>query len=190
MLRRQSRQASGPNKYAAIPRLWLFSDERNDQRLEQAIARLPKGSGIIFRHYHLENEAREERLAAIVRQARRNRHTVLIAGPPPMARRNDAAGVHGRQWSPARVTGLVHSAPVHNIREVREANMKRVQLFFLSPVHATRSHPGQRPTSRLHIVRLARLCRGPVVLLGGMNAARFRYFAKQAHGWGAIDALS
>ena len=33
--------------------VWLISDARNDAVLEAALMRLPRGSGFIFRHYHL-----------------------------------------------------------------------------------------------------------------------------------------
>ena len=46
-----------------VPNLWLLSDARNDAVLEQAIAQLPKGSGFVFRHYHLEPTERAARLA-------------------------------------------------------------------------------------------------------------------------------
>jgi len=41
-----------------IPPIWLVSDARNDGGLEQALARLPRGSGLIFRHYHLPEAQR------------------------------------------------------------------------------------------------------------------------------------
>ena len=37
----------------SLPQLWLLSDARNDAGLEQALRRLPRGSGFVLRHYHL-----------------------------------------------------------------------------------------------------------------------------------------
>ncbi|MFN5818931.1 MAG: thiamine phosphate synthase, partial [Novosphingobium sp.] len=36
-----------------LPAIWLLSDARNDAVLERALMRLPRGSGFVFRHYHL-----------------------------------------------------------------------------------------------------------------------------------------
>lgn len=61
-----------PNpKNSALPRIWLFTDERNEAVLEQAILRLPRGSGIIFRHYHLPERVRRARFATVKKLARR-----------------------------------------------------------------------------------------------------------------------
>ena len=42
----------------SLPAVWLVSDARNDSVLERALRRLPRGSGLIFRHYHLDPAAR------------------------------------------------------------------------------------------------------------------------------------
>jgi thiamine-phosphate pyrophosphorylase len=86
--------------------------------------------------------------------------------------------------------GLLHSAPVHDAREIAQANQVGADLYFLSPIFATRSHPGQRPLNPLQALRLSALCLGPVVYLGGMNRNRYRtHKSRLTHGWAAIDAL-
>ena len=74
----------------ALPDLWLVSDARNDAALERALARLPRGSGLIVRHYHLAPDARRERFDALARLARRRGHRVVLAGSAEQARRWDA----------------------------------------------------------------------------------------------------
>ena len=63
------------------------------------------------------------------------------------------------------------------------------RLVFVSPVFATRSHPGARALGPL---RAAAIARGLPVLwmaLGGMDAGRFRRLSGLGfHGWAAIDA--
>ena len=86
--------------------------------------------------------------------------------------------------------GLLHSVAVHNALEVQQANRAGADIFFLSPVFATRSHPGQPPLNLLQTGRLAALCSGAVIYLGGMNPRR--YHARKnhlTHGWAAIDAF-
>ncbi|WP_229954922.1 thiamine phosphate synthase [Parasphingorhabdus litoris] len=173
------------------PQIWLMTDKRNEAVLEQSIASLPRGSGIIFRHYHLEEGARHARFQTVRNCARRGDHILILAGPPELAHRWGADGVHGRQWKRHRTAGLLHSAPVHNPREIMAAKRAGADLLFLSPAFATRSHPGQKPLGRFQIQHLISLCNRPVILLGGMNAQRFQQQAHLgAHGWAAIDALS
>lgn len=190
MLRDQPRARSPDRSGLAPPRLWLFTDERNDACLEQAIRQLPRRSGIVFRHYHLQEAERRARFDTVRRLAQRRGHVLLLAGSPALARRWRADGVHGRLRRRSLFGGLLHSAPVHNAREIQLANRCGADLFFLSPIFSTRSHPGQRPLNAIQTRRLTALCNGGVIYLGGMNARRYR--AQENHrtlGWAAIDAL-
>ena len=49
----------------SLPDLWLISDARNDDVLEDALLAMPRGSGFIYRHYHLEDSERFERFQAL-----------------------------------------------------------------------------------------------------------------------------
>ncbi len=172
------------------PRTWLMTDKRNDAVLEQVIDKLPRGSGIIFRHYHLDAKARRARFMVVRHLARKKRHLLLLADCSELARRWGADGIHGRQWLSARNSDLIQSAPVHDRREVADASRNRADLFFLSPIFPTSSHPGAPALPPMQTRKLAALCDGPVILLGGMSAARFRQMHHVgAHGWAAIDAF-
>ncbi len=172
------------------PGMWLFTDERNDPLLERAIMRLPRRSGIVFRHYHLQEPLRRARFEQVKKLARRRGHIVFLAGTPALAKRCRADGVHGLIKRRSQLGGLLHSAPVHDAREIHRANRSSADIFFLSPVFSTRSHPGQRPLNPAQTKRLAALCNGTVIYLGGMNRQRYRMRKNhQTHGWAAIDAL-
>lgn len=174
-----------------LPKIWLMTDQRNDAVLEDAIRKLPKGSGIIFRHYHLRLEERGRRFSQILRLAKRQGHLVQLAGHPLVARKWGADGVHGRQWKRKETGGLLYSAPVHNVSQIKEAQNNGADLYFLSPAFITRSHPEAKPLNAAQLSRLSRLCTGTVILLGGMNQKRWRSSNHlNAHGWAAIDALS
>jgi thiamine-phosphate pyrophosphorylase len=67
--------------------MWLVSDARNDALLERAIARLPRGSGLIFRHYHLDEAARRQRFATLARLIRARGGRAVLAGSMTQARR-------------------------------------------------------------------------------------------------------
>jgi thiamine-phosphate pyrophosphorylase len=180
-----------PDKTAStLPRLWLFTDERNDAVLEEAIGRLPHRSGIVFRHYHLRENARRARFETVRKLARRRGHMVFLAGSPELARRWRADGVHGHIVRRSTISGLLYSAPVHDVQEIRQANRSGAAIFFLSPVFATRSHPGQHPLNPAQVRRLTALCSGSVIFLGGMNRQRYRTRKSyRTHGWAAIDAF-
>ena len=173
------------------PAVWLFTDARNDHSLERTIAALPRGCGIVFRHYHLSPKARKERFRTIKTLAQRADHILLLADSPALARQWGADGVHGRQWSRSQTMGLVHSAPVHNAREMRQAHQIGADLLFLSPAFGTRSHPGQKPLHRVQLRRLIQMAQKPVLLLGGVNKRNFgRMSDLGAQGWAAIDGLT
>ena len=154
-----------------LPRLWLITDARNDDVLDRALAGLPRGSGVVFRHYHLAPGERARRLAEIRRLCRRFGLRLEIAGlgyGPPAPRRA--------------------LATVHGLREIGRANRLGAQAVVLSPVHPTRSHPGARALGRVRFLLLARRAHAPVIALGGMTERRFR--GLPVHGWAAIDGLS
>jgi thiamine-phosphate pyrophosphorylase len=176
---------------SSLPRIWLFTDERNDAALDQAILRLPRGSGIVFRHHHLSESRRRARFETIRKLARRRGHVLMLAGSPSLARRWRADGVHGRMARRPMIGGLLRSAPVHDAAEIQQANRSGADIFFLSPIFSTRSHRGQRPLNGMQARRLARLCNGVVIYLGGMTARRYHVVRNhRTHGWAAIDALS
>ena len=78
-----------------LPDLWLLSDERNDAALEQALRRLPRGSGFIYRHYHLPPERRLARWFALLRVARARGHLAILADSALTAREWGADGIYG-----------------------------------------------------------------------------------------------
>jgi thiamine-phosphate pyrophosphorylase len=163
-----------------LPRLWLMTDERMGDGLWTALARLPAGSGVVFRHYRLAPAERQALFARVLRVARRRRLVVVRAGSQPM---RGEAGVHA-----TRGRGL-RTAPVHSRREAVRAVRCGAELLFVSPVFATRSHPGGRSLGRVRLGLLVQGLTVPVVALGGMDAAKARSLAPFGiHGWAAIDA--
>lgn len=177
-----ARQSPSP----ALPHLWLISDARNDAALERVLDRLPRGSGLIFRHYHLTEAERRARFDAIKHRARRRGHVVVLAGSPALARRLGADGAYGAPGALARGPALLRLATAHSLREIRRA--RRADAVLLSPVFATRSHPGARPLGPLRFRLLAARSPVPVIALGGMTAQRARRLRHPA--WAAIDGLS
>jgi thiamine-phosphate pyrophosphorylase len=164
-----------------LPRLWLMTDERQGEALWTTLGRLPPGSGIVFRHYGLNPDARKTVFLRLRRIAKKKRLLVLVAGAQALAGDGRYGGQKGRPGP-----GLV-GAPAHNVPEIRAAERSGADFLFLSPVYPTRSHPGAKALGRLRFALLARQTRLPVIALGGMNGRRARGLAG-AYGWAGIDA--
>lgn len=175
-----------PKRQTSLPALWLISDARNDAALEQALARMPRGSGFIFRHYHLTEGERRARFRALARSARLRGHVVVLAGGASQARQWGADGAYGAAGHLQAGAGLLRLVTVHSLRELCGAT--RADAVLLSPLFPTRSHPGGAVLGPLRALLIARNARVPVLALGGMTPARARRLP--LHGWAAIDGLS
>lgn len=172
----------------SLPALWLISDERNDAALDGALARLPRGSGFVYRHYHLPDAQRIARYAALERIARARDHLVVLADSALTALEWGADGYYGAPLALTPRRGLLAIAAVHGMREIAQANRVGAHAAMLSPVFATRSHPGAAVLGPLKFQLLARHARMPVIALGGMDqrgADRLQWPL-----WAAIDGLS
>jgi thiamine-phosphate pyrophosphorylase len=168
---------------ASLPRVWLMTDERMGDALIPAIAALPRGSGVVFRHYRLPPTERRALFYAVQSLCRKHHHLLLLADSPQLAKRWRAVGAHGR-------THGCFSAPAHNVRERIAAERRGANIVFLSPVFATMSHPGGRGIGRVGLGRMSHGSRAFVIALGGMNAKRARSLrGLNIVGWAAIDGL-
>jgi thiamine-phosphate pyrophosphorylase len=171
------------NRRQPLPAIWLISDARSDAALDRALKRLPRGSGLVFRHYHLPQAERLARLRQLQRIARARGHTVALAGSAAEARLRGAQAAYGANL--ARGAALLRLVTVHSLRELRRA--ARADAVLLSPVFPTRSHPGGKVLGPLRWKTIAAHARVPVIALGGMNARRaVRLGAKH---WAGIDAF-
>ncbi|PTQ13391.1 thiamine phosphate synthase [Sphingomonas oleivorans] len=166
-----------------------MTDERLGDGLWQALARLPRGSGVVFRHHATPAGERRRLFDAIRRMSRARGLLLLLAGPPALAAAWGADGTHGR-YGARRAGRQIRSVPVHDGREMTVARRIGADLVFVSPLHATRSHPGAAPLGRSRFGLLARYAPCPVVALGGMTRRRAgEARALGAYGWAAIDGL-
>ncbi len=177
---------------ATLPPVWLFTDERvATPALLAAARRLPRGSGIIFRHYETPEAERRALFAALKRIARRRTLRLLLAGSDRQAARWGADGAHGRVHDRIVRPRFLRSAPVHDAAELRAAERQAVHCVFLSPVFATRSHPGARPLGPFRFAALAGRSRVPVMALGGVRSGKLAQLKRLgAAGYGAIDDLT
>jgi thiamine-phosphate pyrophosphorylase len=173
-----------------LPAIWLMTDPRLGSDLPAIVAALPQGAGVIFRHYQLPAPERRALFDAVRRVCRGQRRILLLAGSPRQARAWGADGFHGREGRKL-YRGQRHSAPAHHAVEIRAARRAGADWLLLSPVFATRSHPGAAVLGRVRFGLLRRGAGLPVYALGGMNAVRARGLKLFGiAGWAAIDSLS
>ena len=145
-----------------VPRQWLVADARLGDALWKAIARLPRGSGVLLLYRELPRRERARLVARLRRVARRQ--ALVIA--------DELASEAGR---------------IHNLRELRRS--AGVPLLFVSPLFPTRSHPDWAPLPRMRAAALARLAKVQVIALGGMDEPRFERIRRLGFkGWAGIDA--
>lgn len=177
---------------SCVPAIWLMTDERIAQTdLMRAIARLPRGSAVVVRHYGWPQDERRILFDHVRKAARRRGCLVLLAGDPALAMRWGADGHHGRMRRVARAgRRWLHSAPVHDHRELVTAIRKGADAVLISPLFGTRSHPGAPALGAVRFAMLARRSPVPVIALGGVHprhAAHVRSLG--AIGFAAIDGL-
>ncbi len=172
-----------------MPRIWLMTDPRFGDGLIAAIQKLPMGSGVVFRHYALDDAARSLLYHAVRRVCRRRGHRLLIAGTLPLHWDND-----GRHNSFRSTKSGLRSASVHNQRELKWALRASSDILFISPVRSTHSHPGGRVLGSHGLRQLSMIARShsdvTIIALGGMNKAYAHMHRRTfIDGYAAIDAF-
>ena len=127
---------SAMHRRQPLPRLWLMTDERQGDGLLAALARLPAGAGIVFRHYSLPEAARR----ALFDRVADARITACCCSPAPPAQ--------ARAGAPTAATAAAR-APASEARRStiscgdprRRARRRRLALPLAGL--PTRSHPGR-----------------------------------------------
>lgn len=166
-----------------MPQCVLLTDARNDAGLERAIRRLPRGGAVVFRHYHLAGAARGRRFECL-RKLAHGRGVLVIGARVPGSWRVD--GVYGSARELAGKPGL-RLATAHSLHQIGMAVRAGAHAVLLSPVFATRSHPGAPVLGAVRFLALARQSPLPVIALGGMTKARAARLP--VAGWAAIDGM-
>ena len=155
-----------------------MTDERLGEGLWGALTRLPRGSGVVFRHYATPAKERRALFRRVMRIARARDLVVVRAG--------DWAGP-GEDGAHNQRGPRLMTAAAHDRREAVAALRRGAHVLFVSPVFATRSHPGAVVLGPRAAQRVAQGMPVVTIALGGMDARRFRGLAG-FDGWAGIDA--
>nr|WP_277998394.1 thiamine phosphate synthase [Sphingomonas liriopis] len=153
-----------------------MTDERIGKALFPTLRALPPGAGVVFRHYGLPRAERHRLFLRVRRLARARGLRISAAG--------NLAGApsHGVRRA------LTHAA--HDRREAIRGVRAGATWLFVSPVFATRSHPGAVALGLRRALAITHGLDAGRVALGGMTAARWLRVRRYGfEGWAAIDGL-
>lgn len=168
---------------AWLPVLWVFTDDDRLPDPRPLLTELPPGlCGIVLRSRHrfdagvvldVTRRCRQGRVALVLGEAGGHRY---------------GCGVHlGRRGRACRRARLV-TASARSPAELRWLTRSAADCVFLSPVFATRSHPGASSLGVARWARLARLSPVPPFALGGITARTVMRLPVFCRGIGVIDA--
>lgn len=164
-----------------------MTDERLGDGVADALCRLPRGSGVVLRHYALAPAARRA-LAVEMGLLCKRRGLLLVVADPPPGLRVQAVHLPARARRRPRGAPAMVTAAVHDMREAARAVRLGAGLLFVSPVFPTASHPGGTGMGPVRFGLLVQRLKRPVIALGGMTAARARQLRPLgAAGFAAID---
>jgi thiamine-phosphate pyrophosphorylase len=169
-----------------MPLVLVTDDSGRDWAV--AAGALPRGSVVLVR-------ARQSGpRAALLESLRHFTHLrLLVADDPELALQADGLHLPERRarevlhWR-ARHPGWIITASAHSLKAV--IALRDVDAAFLSPVFATRSHPGTVALGPLRAAFIAAAATMPVYALGGVTARNAGLLAPAFSGIAAIGALS
>lgn len=187
--RRLNRAAGSPN----APALLFFTDPARTPDPLAVARKLPRGAGLVYRHFGAPERARMAR--ALARLCRSRGLVFLVAADPELAGRVGADGVH---WPERRLParrepghGRVATAAAHWPEALARAAAYGADAAVLSPVFPTESTSSRAPMGLFKASQLARAASLPVLALGGVNARNARLLAGRGFaGIVAVSALS
>jgi thiamine-phosphate pyrophosphorylase len=178
--------------------LILMTDSERLSDPTVAIRRLPRGSAVIIRERN--GEARTDLARRVKPLCRCRGVRLLIANDWHLARVIGADGLHlseasvrraSRRWGVIRRPGWIVTAAAHSRAAVRLSAGLGVDAVLLSPVFATKSHPGAPTIGPLRFARWVRESPIPVYALGGIDArSACRLRGSGALGFAAIGGLA
>lgn len=155
-----------------LPPVFVFTDPQRTPDPAGLASNIPRGWGLVYRHFGSADRGAVAR--DLARIARDRRFLLLISADPKLAEDVEADGVH---WPENRLPMTrrsdrrwIVSASAHSRRSINRAEHIGVDLIFLSKIFASRS---SAPTPALGLLRFASVsstARTPIWALGGINS--------------------
>lgn len=165
----------------------VMSDDKRLPDPALALKKLPRGSSLVFRHYH--DPDRENHALVLRRLCYKLGHRFFVAADMTLALRLSADGLHMPGYSQktgkilldrAQKRGLLVSAAIHNMAQLRHmiALQNRIDAVVISPVFATQSHPGAPHLSVKDFGRMAHLAARNKIGVYAMGGIDFRHLQR------------
>jgi thiamine-phosphate pyrophosphorylase len=176
----------------ALPALLFFTDPVRTPDPEAIAARLPPGSGVIYRHFGAPDaEARARRLMAI---ARERRLRLLIGADPALAAKIGAHGVHLPERLAHRAAALKRANPgwlvtsaAHSLAAARRGSADAVVISVAFP---SKSASAGAALGSVRLAARVRAAGRPAYALGGVNNKTARRLIDAGLvGLAAVDGL-
>jgi thiamine-phosphate pyrophosphorylase len=196
LLRRSARRLRVRSPARSLPPLLFVTDPERTPEPWLAAARLPRGSGIVFRGFGRADALETGlRLKAVARQ----RGLVLLAGTDPrLAQLIGADGVHLPQRLAHMAGAITRARPgwlvtaaAHDLPAALTAARAGAHAVLVSPVFESRSPSAARPLGALRFAALVGAAPIPVYALGGVNGrTAVRLITSGAAGIAAVEALA
>jgi thiamine-phosphate pyrophosphorylase len=187
---RHAKQAYARNG-RPLPRAFFVTDPVRTPNPPAVIKRLPRGFGVIWRHFGESNRLTVGRQLA--RACQRRGLIFLVSADPALAARIGADGVH---WPEKRLTGVRSRAPdsiettaAHSRLALARAARLGVDAAIVSTVFPSRSTTAGAAMGPLRFRQLARMSPLPVYALGGVNARNAARAMHHAAGWAAVETV-
>lgn len=177
----------------SLPRLFVLTDPDRMPDPVAVAARLPRGAGLIYRHFGAGD--RVARALALREATLARGATLLIAADPPLARAVAADGVHWPErmvgtataWSMSRRHWIV-TAAAHSLGAIRCAERRGMDAVLASPVFPSRSRSAGPPMGAMRFAHLCAQARLPVIALGGITQDTAPRIARFCHGVAVVEA--
>lgn len=175
-----------------LPALLFFTDPARTPIPEAVACRLPRGSGIVFRHFGAADAEVWARRLKVIARARGLK--LLIGQDVDLARRIGAHGVHLPERLAHRAGALKRAHPrwlvtsaAHSLAAARRS---RADAVVISPAFPSRSPSAGRALGAIRLSVLVRQAGRPAYALGGLNddTAR-RLLGVGVIGLAAVDGL-
>lgn len=162
-----------------LPKLLFITDEKRHPTINDIlfiIEKLPKHSGVIFRHY---NHVMRNEFAKILREDCYKKDLIfIVAGDEQLAKNVNADGIHLPEWmvkekSHAPLWAINNdkllTVAAHSPKALEQAHSINADAALLSPVLETKSHQNADVIGIDNFIKWCDNSPIPVYALGGIN---------------------
>ena len=173
------------SRHLNLPSTLFLTDTDRTPDAVKVIRGLPRGSGVIYRHYGIQGRAKLAKdLSLLCRQL----HIFfIVANDWRLAISVNANGVHlpeyaVRNWHKFQVRNprFLVTCAAHSQRSIWNAIHAGVDAVLVSPVFTTDSHQKNNPLGLIKFSNMCRISPIPIYALGGITGHNVRRIQNSA----------